>query len=96
MTLTNGGNAALAIDGIAVTGDDSGDFAIRAIPAAHPFPPSVPARSRDFHSDSITPPTRTAQVTVTDSGFGSPQVVDLTGTAGTAPIVTLVAWQFEL
>ena len=89
VTLTNGGNAALTITSIAITGANNADFAQTNTCGA-----SVPALgtctiSVTFAPTSATPPTRTAQVTITDSGTGSPQVVDLTGTAGTAPIVSL-------
>ena len=89
VTLTNGGNAALSITSIAVTGANSSDFAQTNTCAT-----SVPALgtctiSVTFTPTSVKPPTRTAEVTITDSGTGSPQVVDLTGTAGTAPLVSL-------
>jgi hypothetical protein len=91
VTLSNGANGALSITSIAVTGTNPGDFAETNTCGA-----SVPALgtctiSVTFAPTSVTPPTRTAQVTVTDSGSGSPQVIDLTGTAGTAPLVTLSA-----
>ena len=89
VTLTNGSNAALTITSIAVTGANSADFAQTNTCAT-----SVPALgtctiSVTFAPTSVKPPTRSAQITITDSGTGSPQVVDLTGTAGTAPLVSL-------
>ena len=89
VTLTNGGNAPLTITSIAITGANNADFAQTNTCGA-----SVPALgtctiSVTFAPTSATPPTRTAEVTITDSGTGSPEVVDLTGTAGTAPIVSL-------
>jgi hypothetical protein len=88
-TLTNGGNAALSIISIAVTGANSADFAENNTCGSSVPPLGTCAISVTFAPTSVTPPTRTAQITVTDSGPGSPQVVDLTGTAGTAPIVSL-------
>jgi len=89
VTVTNGGNAALTITSIAITGTNNADFTQTNTCGA-----SVPALgtctiSVTFAPTSATPPNRTAEVTITDSGAGSPQVVDLTGTAGTAPIVSL-------
>jgi hypothetical protein len=89
ITLTNGGNAALSITSIAITGADNADFA-----QTNTCDSSVPALGTctitvTFAPTSAKPPTRTAAVTITDSGTGSPQVVDLTGTAGTAPILSL-------
>jgi hypothetical protein len=93
VTLTNGGTSALTISSIAVSGLNSGDFTIVQTPTA--CGTSVPANGTctitvTFSPLSITPPARTAQLSVTDSGPGSPQVVDLSGTAGLSPIVTLL------
>jgi len=93
VTLTNGANVALAIGSIVVGGSDSGDFAIQTNTCAT----SVAALgtctiSVTFTPTSTTPPTRTATITFTDTETGGSQetqVVDLTGTAGAAPIVTL-------
>jgi hypothetical protein len=89
ITLTNGANSTLDITSIKVTGTDPGDFS-----ETDTCDGSVPALGNcvitvTFAPTSITPPTRTAQITVTDSAAGSPQVVDLTGTAGTSPLVSL-------
>ncbi len=90
ITLTNGSNAALGITSVTITGADKTDFVIQSNTCGT----SVPALqsctiSVAFAPTSITPPTRTAQITVDDSAAGSPQVVDLTGTAGTSPLVSL-------
>jgi hypothetical protein len=90
VTLNNDTNAALTITGVTLTGANPGDFAIQnntcgaSLPAVQSCTISV-----TFTPTSVTPPTRTAQLSIADSAPGSPQVVDLTGTAGTAPIVSL-------
>ena len=93
VTLTNGANVALAINGVTLTGDDSADFALQSNACVS----SVPAlgtctMSVTFTPTSITPPARTAKITLTDTEAGDSQesqVIDLTGTAGSAPILSL-------
>ncbi|MGO8792555.1 MAG: SBBP repeat-containing protein [Terriglobia bacterium] len=93
VTLTNGANVALAISGTTLTGDDSGDFAIQSNTCVSSVPPlGTCAISVTFTPTSITPPARTAKITFTDTETGgsqATQVIDLTGTAGTSPIVSL-------
>ena len=91
VTLTNGGSAALSITSIAVTGDDITDFQ-----EINTCGTSVPALMTCTITVTFTPTavgTRTAQVTITDSSPspGSTQVVDLTGTGGNEPLVSLSA-----
>jgi hypothetical protein len=95
--LTNGSSATLTITSIDKGGANPGDFAIDTS-AASACSTTVPVAAQGsctisvtFKPTSVTPVTRTARITVTDSGAGSPRVVDLTGTAGTAPIVALSA-----
>ena len=93
VTLTNGANVALAIGSVVLSGDDSGDFTIQTNTCTGSIPAlGTCALTVTFTPTSITPPTRTAKITFTDTETGSSQetqVVDLTGTAGSAPIVTL-------
>ncbi len=93
ITLTNGANVALAIASIAISGSDAADYAILTNTCGSSVPAnSTCAISVSFTPTSITPPTRTAKVTFTDTETGGSQetqVVDLTGSAGAAPIVSL-------
>ena len=84
ITLNNGGNTALNVTSITITGDDPNDFA-----QTNTCLPSVPALSQCTISVTFSPlaaGTRSAQITVID-GTGT-QVADLTGTGGSTPIVT--------
>jgi hypothetical protein len=98
VTLTNGAAVALAISSITLGGDDPGDFTIQTN-TTNPCGSSVAALGTcaitvTFTPTSITPPLRTAKITFTDTETGGAQqtqIIDLTGTAGTAPIVTLSA-----
>ncbi len=93
VTLTNGANVALAIGSVVLSGDDSGDFTIQTNTCTGSIPAlGTCAISVTFTPTSITPPARTAKITFTDTETGGAQetqVVDLSGTAGSAPIVTL-------
>jgi hypothetical protein len=85
-TLTNSGNAALSITGIAVTGTNAADYA-----QSNTCPASLAAGASCTISVTFTPSatgSRAASVTVTDNAAGSPHTVSLTG-AGTQPAVTL-------
>ncbi len=78
ITLTNKGTAALSISGIAITGTDPGDFA-----QLNNCPTSVAAGASCSIAVTFTPTAtgaRSADVSVTDNGGGSPQQVPLTGT----------------
>jgi hypothetical protein len=91
VTLTNTGNAALAITGIAITGANSGDFAqTNTCPAS---PATLAAGSNCTISVTFDPTAtgaRNASLAVTDDASGSPQAISLTGT-GTpaAPVASL-------
>jgi hypothetical protein len=89
VTLTNSGNAALTISGIAVTGTNSADFAqTNNCPIS---PSTLAAGASCTISATFTPGaagSRSASVTITDNASGSPHTVGLSG-AGTAPAVTL-------
>lgn len=77
VALSNTGNAALSISGIAISGADSGDFA-----ETNNCGSSVAAGSRCAISVTFTPAvsgTLTASLIITDSASGSPQSVGLTG-----------------
>jgi hypothetical protein len=78
ITLTNAGAGAVTITGIAITGTDAGDFA-----QTHTCGTSVASGGRCFINVTFTPSitgARTAQVSISDNGGGSPQKVNLTGT----------------
>ena len=94
ITLTNGANVALTVGSVALGGSNSGDFAIQTNTCATAPVPSLGtcAISVTFTPTSVTPPQRTAKITFTDTEAGGSQqiqVADLTGIAGSAPIVTL-------
>jgi hypothetical protein len=77
ITLTNAGAASVGITNIAITGADSGDFA-----QTHTCGTSVASGASCFINVTFTSTTgaRTAQVSISDNGGGSPQKVSLTGT----------------
>jgi uncharacterized repeat protein (TIGR01451 family) len=89
VTLTNGGNVALAISGITVTGTNPGDFA-----QTNTCPASLAINANCTISVTFTPAAagaRAGNISIADNSAGSPQTVPLsgTGTATTAPAVTL-------
>ena len=78
ITLTNKGTVALTISGIAITGTDPGDFA-----EGDNCGTSLAAGASCSIAVTFTPTTtgaRSANVSVSDNGGGSPQQVPLTGT----------------
>jgi Beta-propeller repeat/Abnormal spindle-like microcephaly-assoc'd, ASPM-SPD-2-Hydin len=78
ITLTNAGATAVVITSIAITGTDAGDFA-----QTHTCGTSVASGASCFIKVTFTPSTtgaRSAQVSISDNGGGSPQKVNLTGT----------------
>jgi FlaG/FlaF family flagellin (archaellin) len=86
VTLSNTGTAALTITNFAVTGTNAGDFA-----QINTCGSSVGAGANCTISVTFTPTApgaRTASVTITDNGAGSPQTVSLMGT-GSGPVVGL-------
>ncbi|HXJ96314.1 MAG TPA: choice-of-anchor D domain-containing protein [Terriglobia bacterium] len=89
VTLTNTGVATLSVTNVSITGTDPGDFAQTNTCT------SVPAGQNCTISVTFTPAatgTRTASVSITDNGPGSPQTVSLTGTGTSAagpPAVSL-------
>ena len=86
VTVTNSGDAPLAISSLAVTGTDAGDF-----PETTTCGSSVPAGGSCTISVMFTPAavgSRAATVAVADGAAGSPQTVTLTGT-GANPTVSL-------
>lgn len=91
VTLTNTGNAALAISSIAITGTNSGDFSqTNTCPAS---PSTLAVGANCAIAVSFTPTAtgaRTASVRITDDASGSPQSVSLTGTgAADSPVASL-------
>jgi len=79
VTLQNTGNASMTLSSIAVTGLNSGDFAQTNTCAG-----SVAAGASCTINVTFKPAatgTRTASVTISDNATGSPQAVNLTGTA---------------
>jgi len=80
-TLTNSGNAALSLSGIALTGANTGDFA-----ETNTCGSSVAAGGSCTISVSFDPTTsgsRSASVSITDNATGSPQSLSLSGTGTT-------------
>jgi hypothetical protein len=78
ITLTNEGGVAVDITGISITGTNASDFA-----QTHTCGTSVASGSSCFIKVTFTPSatgTRTAQVSISDSGGGSPQKAGLIGT----------------
>jgi Right handed beta helix region/Abnormal spindle-like microcephaly-assoc'd, ASPM-SPD-2-Hydin len=88
LTLTNTGNAALTISGIALTGTNPGDFH-----QSNSCGPSLAAGSNCTITVSFTPSAngaRSATVSVSDNATGSPQTAGLSGTGiASAPIAAL-------
>jgi YVTN family beta-propeller protein len=90
VTLTNTGNAALAITSIGITGANSGDYS-----QTNTCGSSVAANNGNCTISVTFAPTalgtRTAAVTITDNATGSPHTITLsgTGTAIPAPTVSL-------
>jgi len=77
-TLTNGGNAALSLSSVALTGANPGDFA-----QTNTCGSSVTAGTSCTISVTFDPTasgSRSASVTITDNAAGSPETVSLTGT----------------
>jgi hypothetical protein len=86
VTLSNTGNAALSITGLALTGTNASDFA-----QTNTCGSSVAGGSNCTISVTFTPAasgSRTASVSITDNASGSPQTVSLSGT-GTAALASL-------
>jgi hypothetical protein len=91
VTLTNGGNTALSITSIQMTGANPGDFG-----QTNNCGSSVAAPGTCTINVTFTPTTngsRTATLTITDNASGSPQTVSLTGT-GTGPFAALLPSSF--
>ena len=91
ITLKNTGNATLGGISIAVTGANAGDFSETTAPATN-----CGGSLASGASCTITvtfkpaaPGNRSAAVTVTSNGAGSPQSVSLTGTGSSQPAVSL-------
>jgi hypothetical protein len=87
VTITDTGNAAVTISSIALTGANPGDYAI----SGNTCPASLGAGASCQVNITFSPTAtgaRTAAVTFTDSGTGSPQSVPLSGT-GQTPTMTL-------
>jgi hypothetical protein len=78
ITLTNKGSVAVSISGISITGTNAADFA-----QTHTCGTSVAAGASCFIKATFKPLAkgkRTAQVSISDNGGGSPQKVALSGT----------------
>jgi hypothetical protein len=85
-TLTNTGNTTLSISSIILTGNNAAEFS-----ASNNCPSSLGVGVSCSISVSFTPAntgSRTASVTITDNGAGSPQSLPLSG-VGVLPAVTL-------
>src|ERR1017187_2949554 len=91
VTITNSGPNALTIGSIAITGADPGDFGqTNNCPTS---PTTIPVQGSCTINATFTPTAanlRTATVTITDNGAGSPQTVGLSGTGvASQPAVNL-------
>jgi hypothetical protein len=78
VTLTNKGGSAVSISGISISGNDPGDFA-----RSNHCGSSLASGASCLITLTFTPTAqgkRTADVSITDNGGGSPQTVSLTGT----------------
>jgi streptogramin lyase len=87
VTLTNSGSAALALSGVAITGANTGVFAI----ASNTCGSSLSAGAQCAVSISFTPSSVasfSASLTLTDNAAGSPQAVSLIGTGTIVPTLT--------
>ncbi len=87
VTLTNGGSTTLTINGAALGGTNPGQFSL-----ANLCGPSLAAGASCTMSVTFAPTstgTKSATLTITDSGTGSPRTVPLSGTGITAPSATL-------
>jgi hypothetical protein len=88
VTLTNTGILSLTISSIAVSGADNEDFGQTNTCGSH-LPPGASCTIRVRFAPTQTGP-RTASLTITDNGAGSPQSVSLSGTGVTSgPNATL-------
>jgi len=88
VTLTNTGAVSLTISSIAVSGADSEDFGQTNTCGSH-LPPGASCTISVTFAPTQTGP-RTASLTITDNGAGSPQLVSLSGTGVTSgPNATL-------
>ncbi len=88
-TLSNSGNAALAITGIAITGANAADFA-----QTNTCGNSLAAGANCIISVTFTPASAasfSATLSVTDNAAGSPQTVTLSGTGSAPPSFTLAS-----
>ena len=82
VTLSNTGNAALSITGVALSGTNPGDFV-----QTNTCGSSVAAGANCAINVTFTPSatgTRTAAVGITDNATGSPQTISLSGTGATS------------
>lgn len=77
-TLTNGTNASITISNMAIGGTNSGDFAISSKTCGASLAASASCSASVVFKPTVSG-TRTATLTFTDSGTGSPQTVALSG-----------------
>jgi hypothetical protein len=78
VSLTNQGHSTIGIAGVAITGTDAGDFS-----ETNTCGPTLASGASCSISVTFTPSAkgkRTADVSISDSGGGSPQIVPLSGT----------------
>jgi hypothetical protein len=87
VTLSNSGNAALAVSSITIGGSNAGDYA-----QSNNCGTSVGANATCQINVTFTPTalaTRNAILSISDNAPGSPQTVNLTGVTPAAPLLTL-------
>ena len=82
ITLTNGGNTALTITAVTITGTNAGDYTETNTCGASLAASAICTISVTFKPTATG--TRTASVSVADNASGSPQTVSLTGTGAAA------------
>ena len=89
ITLSNTGNAVLAIDSISIVGSNAGEFSQTNSCSASLSPDSSCTINVTFTPTAVG--TGVASISITDNASGSPQTVPLTGmgVAATAPVVSL-------
>jgi len=93
VTLSNVGGATITVTAVGMTGTNAADFAQTNNCSA------IPAKKTCTISVTFTPSlngARTASLSVTDNGGGSPQTVPLSGTGGTPVLLAPTALNFPL
>jgi hypothetical protein len=80
LVITNCGSAPLTISGISITGANAGDFIITTNACSTVVSSSICAVGLEFAPTAGGP--RSAELSISDNAFGSPQLVALIGSSG--------------